>query len=153
MAGASLASSTRDQLALTVSSETVSVALDAEEYRRLWLSQARGEPPAVDFGTEFVVQFVPPVSGTCPWIAFTGIGMNVGEGLMYGEFERLSAQFFLGEVPENFGCTTDASPHAFLVAIDRSLGPGRNFRLRLFDERLCVACGIGRGRDRSTPRQ
>jgi len=137
-----LASSTRNQLAVTVASETVDVALDAEEYLRLWLSQASGEPPAVDFSTEFVVQFVPPVSGTCPWIAFTGIGTNAEEELIYGEFEQLSAELFLDDVPDNFACTTDATPDAFLVAVDRSLAPASEFRLRLQQERLCEECGI-----------
>lgn len=137
-----LASSTRNQLAVTVGSETVDVAPDAGEYLRLWLSQASGEPPAVDFSTEFVVQFVPPVSGTCPWIAFTGIRTNVEEELMYGEFEHLSAELFFDEVPDNFGCTSDAAPHAFLVAVGRDLAPAAEFRLRLREERLCEECGI-----------
>lgn len=137
-----IASSTRNQLAVTVGSETVDAALDSGEYPRLWLSQASGEPPAVDFSTEFVVQFVPPVSGTCPWIAFTGIGTSVEEELMYGEFEQLSAELFLDEVPDNFGCTSDATPHAFLVAVRRDLAPAAEFRLRLRDERLCEECGI-----------
>jgi len=137
-----LASSTRNELAVTVSSETVDVALDAEQYERLWLSQAGGEPPPVDFADELVLQLVPPVSGSCPWIAFTGIGTDVEESVMYGEFQYLSADLFLEEVPDQFGCTTDATPHAFLVAIDRSLAPGREFRLRLRDERLCEECGI-----------
>jgi len=137
-----LASSTRNQLAVTISSETVDVALDAEEFPRLWWSQAGGEPPEVDFTSEFVVQFVPPISSTCPWIAFTGVGTDVDQGLMYGEFDYLSAELFLDEVPEHFGCTSDATPHAFLVAVDRSMAPGRHFRLRLFDERLCEECGI-----------
>ncbi len=137
-----LASSTRNQLAVTVSAEIVDVALDAVDYPRLWLSQASGEPPVVDFGTEFVVQFVPPVSGSCPWIAFTGIGVNPAEKLMYGEFEQLSVELFLGEVPENFGCTSDATPHAFLVAVHRDMAPATRFTLRLRQERLCEDCGI-----------
>lgn len=137
-----LASSTRNQLAVTVSAETVSVAMDHDEIRRLWLSQARGEVPRVDVATEFVVQFVPPVSGTCPWIAFTGIGVDASQDLMYGEYESLDASLFIGEVPDNFGCTTDATPHAFLVAVDRSLVPASEFRLRLRDQRLCEDCGI-----------
>ena len=137
-----LASSTRNQLAVTISSETVDVALNAEEFRRLWLSQASGEPPTVDFANEFVVQFVPPVSGTCPWIAFTGISTSRDEALLYGEFESLSADLFLDEVAHGFGCTSDATPHAFLVAVRRDLAPAPEFRLRLQDERLCEDCGI-----------
>lgn len=137
-----LASSTRNQLAVTVASEAVSVAMDVDEYRRLWLSQASGDPPPVDFDREFVIQFVPPVSGSCPWIAFTGVGTKPNEGLMYGTYEYLSAELFLDEVPDNFGCTTDATPHAFLVAVEDRLGPGRHFRLRLQEDRLCEDCGI-----------
>jgi len=137
-----LASSTRNQLAVTVGVESVSVAMDHDEIRRLWLSQARGEVPIVDVATEFVVQFVPPVSGTCPWIAFTGIGVDAHHDLMYGEYEYLDASLFIGDVPDNFGCTTDATPHAFLVAVDRSLAPASEFRLRLQEDRLCADCGI-----------
>lgn len=137
-----LASSTANQLAVTVSSEIVDVALTAEEFPRLWFSQSGGAPPQIDFDSEFVVQFVPPISSTCPWIAFTGVGVDMQEGLMYGEFEQLSAELFLDEVSANFGCTSDASPHAFLVAVDRSVAPGIHFRLRLRDERLCEECGI-----------
>jgi hypothetical protein len=61
---------------------------------------------------------------------------------MYGEFEQLSAELFLDEVPDNSGCTTDATPHAFLVAVRRDLAPAADFRLRLRDERLCEECGI-----------
>jgi len=137
-----LASATMNQLAVTVASETVDDALNVEEYRRLWLSMASGEPPAVDFATEFVVRFVPPVSSTCPWIAFTGIGTSIDEGVLYGIYEHLPADLFIETVPDNFGCTTDASPHAFLVAVDRSLAPADELRLRLQDERLCEECGL-----------
>lgn len=137
-----LASATRNQLAVTVASETVEAALDEAEYLRLWLSMARGEMPPVDFAREFVVRFVPPVSSSCPWIAFTGIGVDPDAAVMFGRFEDLSAALFLGAVPENFGCTTDAAPHAFLVVVDRALAPASEFRLRLRDERLCEECGI-----------
>lgn len=98
--------------------------------------------PLVDVATEFVVQLVPPVSGTCPWIAFTGIGVYPDQHLMYGEYEYLDASLFIGDVPDDFGCTSDATPHAFLVAVDRSLAPASEFRLRLQEERLCEECGI-----------
>jgi hypothetical protein len=137
-----VASSTRNQLAVTVGVESVSVAMDHAEIQRLWLSQARGDVPVVDVATEFVVQFVPPVSVTCPWIAFTGIGVDAEQNLVYGEYERLDASLFIGEVPDNSGCTTDATPHAFLVVVDRSLAPAPEFRLRLREERLCDGCGI-----------
>jgi hypothetical protein len=103
---------------------------------------ARGKAPPIDWSREFVVRFVPPVSGTCPWIAFIGMGADEAHDVLYGEFEGLSAELFLGEVPDNFGCTTDAAPHAFLVAAQRSLAPASEFRLRLRDERLCEECGI-----------
>ena len=37
---------------------------------------------------------------------------------------------------------SDATPHAFLVAVEDRLGPGRHFRLRLQEDRLCEDCGI-----------
>jgi hypothetical protein len=137
-----LASATRNQLAVTVASETVAYALDDQEYRRLWLSLASGDPPVVDFTTEFVVRLVPPVSGTCPWIAFTGLGTSIDDRILYGIYETLPADLFIETVPDDFGCTTDASPHAFLVGVDRALAPADEFRLRLRDERLCEECGI-----------
>jgi hypothetical protein len=136
-----LASATSNQLAVTVMSETVDVANAREEYLRLWYSVASGAPTPVDFERELVVRFVPPVSGTCPWIAFRGIGVDAAERLLYGMHDYLSAELFMDDVPEYFGCTTDATPHAFLVAVDRSLAPAAEFRVRLFADRICVQCG------------
>ncbi len=137
-----ITSRTRNQVAVTVGPETVDYALDEEAYRVLWFSVGHGEPPPVDFSREFVVRFVPPVSGSCPWIAFTGIGVNADEDVLYGKYEQLSADLFLESVPSNFGCTSDATPHAFLVAVERSQAPASQFRLWLQQERLCDECGI-----------
>jgi hypothetical protein len=137
-----LASRTRNQLAVTVGSETVDYALDQETYRVLWFSLGHGEPPPIDFALEFVVRFVPPVSGSCPWIALTGIGVDSDEDVLHGEYEYLPADMFLEAVPGEHGCTSDATPHAFLVAVDRSLAPANQFRLRLRQDRLCDDCGI-----------
>ena len=71
-----------------------------------------------------------------------GVGVDAEQDLVYGKYEHLDASLFIGEVPENFGCTSDATPHAFLVAVHRSLAPASEFRLRLRDERLCEDCGI-----------
>ena len=137
-----LSSADSSHLAITVVSGMVEVATDPQSYQRLWLSMARGDAPAVDFDREFVVQFVASVSGSCPWVAFTGIGVDSVQGVLFGRLENLSAELFIAEVPDNFGCTTDATPHAFLVAVQRSVAPATDFRVRLEEERLCDDCGI-----------
>ena len=137
-----LASADRFQVAITVESSSVAVATTPQEYPALWLSVAHGTAPAVDFDRQFVVRFVPAVSGSCPWIAFRGIGVNSPEHRLYGRFETLPPQVFIDNVPSTFGCTTDATPHAFLVAIDRSLAPAPSFTLRLRDTPACDGCGI-----------
>jgi hypothetical protein len=137
-----LSSAEDTQLAITVAPGTVDVATDPEAYQRLWLSMARGDAPSVDFDREFVVQFVASVSGSCPWIAFTGIGVDSDQGVLFGRLQNLSAELFIADVPDNFGCTTDAAPHAFLVAVQRSVAPATDFRVRLEEERQCDDCGI-----------
>jgi hypothetical protein len=106
------------------------------------LSVAHGTAPSVEFDRQFVVRFVPAVSGSCPWIAFRGLGVDTAEHRLYGRFRELAPQLFIGNVPSNSGCTTDATPHAFLVAIDRSLAPASPFTLRLRDAPACDGCGI-----------
>jgi hypothetical protein len=137
-----LASSDRFQVAINVESNSVAVATTPREYTTLWLSVAHGTAPAVDFDREFVARFVPAVSSTCPWVAFRGIGVNSSEHRLYGRFDELPPQLFMDNVPSTFGCTTDATPHAFLVAIDRSLAPAAQFTLRLRDAPACDGCGI-----------
>lgn len=132
-----LASADRNQVAIDVG-PPVAVATDLQAYERLWLSVGHGSAPEVDLAHEFVVRFVVGVSSTCPWIAFDGIGTS-GDRL-FGRFHDLQPELFVDDVSDSFGCTTDAVPHAFLVAIDRALAPSDEFVLALSATPTCSDC-------------
>ncbi|MFN2484168.1 MAG: hypothetical protein ABR509_04430 [Candidatus Limnocylindria bacterium] len=136
-----LASRDWRQVAINVRGYTVAAATTDAEYGDLWQSMSIGPPPVVDFTREFVVRFVPAVSSTCPWIAFTGIGVDHAQNLVFGEISGLPATLFVDPLPENFACTTDAVPHAFLVAIDRGQAPSDRFTVRLGLDVTCDGCG------------
>lgn len=135
-----LGSANQPQIAI-VPGDAVDAALDQQNYEILWWGMGLpGEPPAVDFDQEIVVRFITGVSGTCPWIVFDGVGVDLGDRLVYGMFSYPS------ELPSprpgvTYGCTTDWRPHGFLVAISRDMLPGDRFTLRLKRDRICVGCG------------
>ncbi len=137
-----LGSANASKVGITVT-DAVTAADDASEYQILWLGMGLGpDAPAVDLDREFVARLVVNVSGIggfCAAARLDGIGVDSSQRLVYGIFAT-SFQTLATPPPENVGCTTDAAPHAFLVAIDRSIAPSSPFTLRLRKEPSCTDC-------------
>lgn len=112
---------------------SVGAAMAQTEYEAEWAEAGASDaPPAVDFETEIVVRFTHAVSSTCPDMEFYGIGVDADEGILYSAGSRPI-------VPEGAtGCTTDARPYAFIVAIEREIVPSGQVDVRL--ERGFIAC-------------
>jgi hypothetical protein len=95
-------------------------ALDPSAYERLWAQLGlRGDPPAVDFDRELVLYFNHGTSGSCPKIRLDNV--VVDSGVVYPLIVRPGVQ--------PLACTSDAHPHAYLLAVERSRVPKR-FRLQ-----------------------
>ncbi len=105
-------------------------AVNDAEYAILWDELAPGSArPPVDFTEEIVVQFSPGVSGSCSDIRFDGL--VVRDDLVYPQI------VLPGEPPD--GCTADANPHTYVVAIERTTFPASAFRIQL-EENACPGC-------------
>lgn len=98
-------------------------ARDDVAYEALWAEIGLDAPrPAVDFGTEVVVWFGPAVSGSCADIRLDGISIDAAEATL----------FPLIVLPGGArGCTGDANPHAYVVAVQRTALPGDRFTITL----------------------
>jgi len=113
---------------------SVDVATGSDEFPALWADAGISEDlPSVDFETEVVVRYTHAVSGTCPDINLEGIGVDSAEDIVYSVVTLPSSPLFEGR-----SCTTDARPHAFVVAVDRDLLPDGEVHFRL--ERGFIAC-------------
>ena len=98
------------------------VATTAEQYVQLWADAGlTGPVPDVDFETEVVVWFGAVYGGSCP-IRLDGVIVDADRALVHGEIV----------IPGNaVGCTADARPHSYVVAIDRSTLPVGPFAIQL----------------------
>jgi hypothetical protein len=97
-------------------------AFDGEGYRDLWqLLRLKGEPPAVDFEREIVLHFGPAVSSSCSNIRLDGL--LIENDLVLPNIVQPGVQ------PP--ACTSDATPHTYLVAVERSALPATPFRVQL----------------------
>lgn len=105
-------------------------ATSQAQYDHLWQTLGlQGEPPRVDFATEIVLQLSPAVSGSCSEIRLTGL--LIYDGIVRPEIELPASAAG--------GCTADANPHTYLLAVARATLPGTRFRVQLEDE-LCPGC-------------
>jgi hypothetical protein len=92
-------------------------AADPAAYAALWADIGLpGEPPAVDFDTEVVAWFGPAVSGSCPEIRMDDVVFDGATATLHPEIVLIGGAR---------GCTDDANPHAYVVAVDRALLPDR----------------------------
>ena len=97
-------------------------AFGQEGYRDLWrLLRLKGEPPAVDFEREIVLHFGPAVSSSCSSIRLDGL--LIEPGLVLPNIVQPGVQ------PP--ACTSDATPHTYLIAVERSALPATPFRIQL----------------------
>ena len=78
-----------------------------------------------------VVLFGPAVSGSCPEIRLDAVVVDRLHRLVYADFAH----------PGQPGvCTSDANPHSFVAAIDRSALPASPFTVQLFEQVVCEGC-------------
>lgn len=117
------------------------VATDQASYDALWSEIGlAGEPPPVDLDAEVVVWFAPAVSGSCREIRLDDVVVDDEAGLVYPAIVLPGG---------NRTCTSDANPHAYVVALDREALPGE-FTVQLGPEVICTGCEEA-GESETTP--
>lgn len=90
---------------------------DADELAALWDEIGLGgEPPAVDFEREVVVWFGPAVSGSCSDIRLDDVVVDAEAAHVYPVIVLPGG---------NRTCTSDANPHAYVVAVERDRLPAQ----------------------------
>jgi len=99
------------------------IATDTESYARLWDQVGlSGDAPTVDFTGEVVIWFGAVFGSSCPNIRLDDVVVDRDRALVY-------AKIVLVDPPA--ACTADANPHAYLVAVDRSMLPVGRFAIQL----------------------
>ena len=99
------------------------IATDRDSYLALWSSIGLvDDPPEVDFQSDVVIWFGAVFGSSCPGLRLDGVVVDVDAALVYGEI-------VLPDPPA--GCTADANPHAFLVAVERQVLPVGPFIIQL----------------------
>lgn len=102
------------------------IAWDAASLEDLWATSGVAAPiPSVDFETEVVIWFGAVYGSSCPDLRLDGVVFD-------GERRIVHAEIVLGDQP--MGCTADANPRAYLVALQRSLLPAPTFAIQLSAE-------------------
>jgi len=92
-------------------------AADDTAYAALWADIGlSGDPPPVDFATEVVAWFGPAVSGSCPEIRLDDVALDEATATLHAEIVLIGGAR---------GCTSDANPHAYVVAVERAILPDR----------------------------
>lgn len=100
------------------------VATTDEQLAALWQEAGLpGAAPAVDWETEIAVWFGDAVSGSCPTRL---VDVLVTDATLHGDF-----RFASGETEAV--CTSDANPHAYVVAVERAMLPVGPFVVQLGD--------------------
>jgi hypothetical protein len=102
------------------------IAWDAASLADLWVDAGiTADVPVVDFQTEVVIWFGAVVSGSCPDVRLDDVVID-------GSRRVIHADIVLPDPP--MACTSDANPHAFLVAVPRSRLPAPTFAIQLGPE-------------------
>lgn len=100
-----------------------SIATDDVSYAELWRLVGRpDEPPAVDFQTEVVVWFGAVYGSSCPNLRLDDVIVDQQRAIVYAEIVNLDA---------TMGCTDDANPYAYVVAVERARLPSGPFAIQL----------------------
>ena len=96
-------------------------ASNQEDLVALWAEAGISAPvPGVDFTSEVVVWFGAVYGSSCPNLRMDDV--RVEAGVVYP---------IIVDVDGPRGCTADANPHAYIVAIERSMLPSDGFVIRL----------------------
>lgn len=94
-----------------------------EQLDALWVQLGTAAPrPQIDFTQEAVVWFGPAVSGSCPDIRLDGVLIDLEARLVVPDIVELGGAKF---------CTSDANPHAYVVAIPLRALPARPFSVEV----------------------
>lgn len=99
------------------------IAWDAASLAVLWAeAEVTADVPAIDFQREVVIWFGAVVSGSCPDVRLDDVVFDGGRRMVH-------AEIVLVDPP--MACTSDANPHAYLVAVPRSRLPAPTFAIQL----------------------
>ena len=102
------------------------IAWDAASLEDLWAASSVTAPvPLVDFETEVVIWFGAVYGSSCPDLRLDGVVFD-------GSRRIVHAEIVLADQP--MGCTADANPRAYLVAVRRSMLPAPTFAIQLSAE-------------------
>jgi len=99
------------------------IAWDAASLQGLWAEAGVLAPiPAIDFTTEVVIWFGAVYGSSCPDLRLDDVVVDGQRRIIHAEIVNVDAAI---------GCTADANPRAYLVAVQRSALPGPTFAIQL----------------------
>lgn len=99
------------------------IAWDRPSLENLWAnSGVTAEIPEVDFGREVVIWFGAVYGSSCPELRLDDVVIDGARRIIHGEIVVLDAAG---------GCTADANPRAFIVAVGRDRLPAAPFFIQL----------------------
>ncbi len=99
------------------------IAWDAASLEGLWASAGVSAPiPAIDWQSEVVIWFGAVYGSSCP-------NLRLDDVVLDGPGRMIHAEIVLVDTP--MGCTADAAPRAYLVAVQRSVLPAPTFAIQL----------------------
>lgn len=102
------------------------IAWDPASLEALWaLSGVAAPIPVVDFQTEVVIWFGAVYGSSCPDLRLDDVVVDGGRRIVHSEIVLVDAAM---------GCTADANPRAYLVAVQRSKLPAPTFAIQLTAE-------------------
>jgi hypothetical protein len=102
------------------------IAWDPASLEDLWATSGVAVPiPAVDFRTEVIIWFGAVYGSSCPDLRVDDVVVDRGRRIVYAEIVL---------VDSSMGCTGDANPRAYLVAVHRSKLPEPTFAIQLSAE-------------------
>jgi len=103
------------------------IATNDDQYTALWsLAGMTAQRPAVDFETEIVLWFGAVYGSTCP--------IRVDDVVVDPQHRPALVYPLTVVFGEDEGCTADANPHAYIVAIERGRLPAGPFAIQLGPE-------------------